>query len=69
NQATINFDADGNGSNEASTLSDDPSVPGGANPTVTVIGALVPVPATDRFGLLLLALLLAGVGVIGIRRR
>src|SRR6185369_6371615 len=33
NQGVINFDADGNGTNEASTVTDDPSVAGSANPT------------------------------------
>ncbi len=34
NQATIAYDADGNGSNEIDTLSDDPAVAGSYNPTV-----------------------------------
>jgi uncharacterized repeat protein (TIGR01451 family) len=33
NQGTISFDADGNGSNEATTLTDDPSVGGSSDPT------------------------------------
>ena len=33
NQGTINYDADGNGTNEASGLTDDPSVAGASNPT------------------------------------
>src|SRR6185369_5163245 len=33
NQGVINFDADGNGTNEASTLTDDPNVAGSLNPT------------------------------------
>lgn len=33
NQGTIAYDADGNGTNEASALTDDPSVAGGPNPT------------------------------------
>jgi uncharacterized repeat protein (TIGR01451 family) len=34
NQGTINYDADGNGTNEASRLTDDPAVPGTQDPTV-----------------------------------
>jgi uncharacterized repeat protein (TIGR01451 family) len=33
NQGTISYDADGNGTNEASTVTDDPSVAGNGNPT------------------------------------
>ncbi len=33
NQGTINYDADGNGTNEASRLTDDPSVGGASDPT------------------------------------
>jgi uncharacterized repeat protein (TIGR01451 family) len=36
-QGTVNYDADGNGSNEANRLSDDPGVSGTANPTVFVV--------------------------------
>ena len=37
NQATINYDADANGTNEASTTSDDPGVGGANNPTSFVV--------------------------------
>lgn len=33
NQGTVNFDADGNGTNESTALTDDPGVAGAANPT------------------------------------
>jgi uncharacterized repeat protein (TIGR01451 family) len=36
NQATINFDADGNGTNEATALTDDPGTPGLNDPTTFV---------------------------------
>ena len=39
NQGTAIFDADGNGSNEASVPTDDPGVTGAANPTVVTVGA------------------------------
>ena len=62
NQAELRFDANGNGSNEASALSDDPSQPGPADATVVGIAEVVQVPVLDRLGLVLMALLLAGIG-------
>ncbi|MBV9494812.1 MAG: M36 family metallopeptidase [Acidobacteria bacterium] len=38
NQGTVSYDADGNGSNEATLLTDDPSVTGATNPTVFAVG-------------------------------
>ena len=40
NQATVNYDADRNGSNEASRLSDDPGVGGATDPTVFTVIAI-----------------------------
>jgi uncharacterized repeat protein (TIGR01451 family) len=37
NQATVSYDADGNGTNEAATLTDDPDKPGANDPTSFVI--------------------------------
>jgi hypothetical protein len=37
NQGTANFDADGNGTNESSTLTDDPGVGGSSDPTSFVV--------------------------------
>jgi uncharacterized repeat protein (TIGR01451 family) len=39
NQGTINYDSEGNGTNETTTLTDDPGAPGSANPTAFVVGA------------------------------
>ncbi len=39
NQATIQYDADGNGTNEATAVTDDPSQSGGGQPTGFVVGA------------------------------
>ena len=39
NQGTVHYDADGNGTNEASALTDDPGQPGTANPTVLFVGS------------------------------
>ena len=37
NQGTVSFDADGNGTNEASGVTDDPGVAGAANPTILTV--------------------------------
>ncbi|QHV99013.1 putative Ig domain-containing protein [Spirosoma endbachense] len=41
NQATLSYDSDGNETNDASALTDDPSVGGAANPTSLVVGCPV----------------------------
>ncbi|MFY9821928.1 MAG: IPTL-CTERM sorting domain-containing protein, partial [Thermoanaerobaculia bacterium] len=71
NQGTIAYDADGNGTNEASAMTDDPSTVGGANPTSFVVqgGDVLPIPTLDTMGLALLALLLAIGGAALLRRR
>jgi uncharacterized repeat protein (TIGR01451 family) len=54
NQGTINYDADGNGTNEANVFTDDPGEPGPADPTVFVLGAsyyaLTPCRGADTRG-------------------
>jgi uncharacterized repeat protein (TIGR01451 family) len=73
NQGTISYDADGNGTNEASATTDDPSATGSGNPTTFVVapGAapLANIPTLDTVGLMLLALLLAMGGAVMLRRR
>src|SRR6185312_8954992 len=61
NQGTISYDADGNGTNEATAVTDDPSAAGTGNPTAFQVGAqsIAEVPTLDTLGLALLALLLA----------
>jgi len=55
NQGTVFFDGDGNGTNDASATTDDPGLPGNADGTgFIVLGTNVPVPALDRWALLLL---------------
>jgi hypothetical protein len=72
NQATINYDADGNGTNESTTVTDDPSQTGGGQATGFVVVAapadVAGVPALDGFGFAALAALLAAVGIIVVRR-
>jgi uncharacterized repeat protein (TIGR01451 family) len=59
NQGTIFFDADGNGTNESSRLTDDPALPGATDGTAFVVAAaaaVVAAPLLDGFGALWLAL-------------
>ncbi len=72
NQATFAYDADGNGTNESSGMTDDPAQAGAADPTsIQVAPGVVPpqVPTLDGTGLALLALLLAFGGAWAVRRR
>lgn len=71
NQATASYDADGNGSNESSAVSDDPSTGAAGDATLLVItqAAVVAIPALDGVGLSLLILLVAMAGVMVIGRR
>jgi uncharacterized repeat protein (TIGR01451 family) len=59
NQGTVS------GSNFASVLTDDPAQPGAAEPTVIVAGAPAPlaIPTLGEWGVMLLMVLLAGLGV------
>jgi uncharacterized repeat protein (TIGR01451 family) len=71
NQGTISYDADGNGTNEASAVTDDPSQAGSGNSTGFVVGAaagLSDIPALDGLGLAALAALLAAIGLVVARR-
>jgi uncharacterized repeat protein (TIGR01451 family) len=69
NQGTVFFDGDGNGSNESSGLTDDPGLPAGDDPTVIRGLAPADIPTLDGLGLAALAALLAGLGLLLLRRR
>jgi hypothetical protein len=72
NQASFAYDADGNGTNETSGVTDDPSAGGAADPTTFTVGGGIPappIPTLDGAGLALLALLLAVAGGWALRRR
>lgn len=71
NQATFFFDGDGNGTPEASGVSDDPGVGGAADPTEFEVGqeSVLEIPALGPAGLALLALLLAAAAAVLLRRR
>lgn len=65
NQGSFTFDANGDGTNEASGVTDDPGVGGAADPTsfAVLVGTERPIPTVSHFGLLLLALGLSAIGV------
>mgnify|MGYP003592129739 CR=1 FL=1 len=69
NQGTAYFDADGNGTNESSVLTDDPSVGGATDPTAFQASAEAPIPAASTLGLALLGLLTALGAVLLLRSR
>ncbi|MBK8741020.1 MAG: DUF11 domain-containing protein [Betaproteobacteria bacterium] len=69
NQGTINFDADGNGTNEASTVTDDPQQPGAADATIVFVARATQVPVLGAIGLVTLLTLLAGLAFVRLRRR
>jgi hypothetical protein len=71
NQGNINFDADGNGINEATALTDNPAVGGGNDQTcfVAVSGSAAEIPTLGELGLAALCLLLAGAAMLRLRRR
>jgi uncharacterized repeat protein (TIGR01451 family) len=66
NQATVSYDSDANGTNDASHLSDDPSTAAPGDPTsFQVVGS---VPALSQMMLFLLAAALAGMSLIVMRK-
>lgn len=69
NQGTINFDADGNGSNEAVTRTDDPAVGGSQDPTVFEVLSALPIPVNSPWALALLLLTVGGIAGFAMRRK
>ncbi len=72
NQATFSYDADGNGTNESTGTTDDPTAPGTDNPTSFTVAAATPiaqVPTLSGWGLALLGILLAAAAWTALRRR
>jgi uncharacterized repeat protein (TIGR01451 family) len=69
NQGTIFFDADGNGTNESSILTDDPSVGGASDPTTFRVAGIAQVPTLSPLSLAILALLLASGALLALARR
>ncbi|HET9212861.1 MAG TPA: IPTL-CTERM sorting domain-containing protein, partial [Thermoanaerobaculia bacterium] len=69
NQGTVFFDADGNGTNESSVLTDNPATTAPDDPTPFAVAAVAAVPTLSELGLALLALLLASGALVMMRRR
>jgi len=69
NQGNIFFDADGDGSNEALAVTDDPSVTGTDDQTVFLLGTILDVPTLGSVGLAVMTLLLTAVGLMLLIRR
>jgi uncharacterized repeat protein (TIGR01451 family) len=69
NQGSVFFDADGNGTNESSILTDDPATAAANDPTLLVVGAIAQIPTLSEVGLAALALLLASGALLMLRRR
>ena len=63
NQGLVSFDADGDGVNETNRLSDDPSLPGPADPCCFVVPTGIPVLSGPG-----LAILLVLLGLLAVRR-
>jgi len=61
NQATVSYDSDGNGTNDASRVSDDPSTAAQSDPTAFVVVGIV--PALSRMSMLLLAVALTALAL------
>ncbi|MDJ0837801.1 MAG: DUF11 domain-containing protein [Acidobacteriota bacterium] len=66
NQGIIRYDADGDGINESTTFTDDPSTGGSTDPVIIYV--IIPVPTLQTWGQILLVLSLI-VGALIIRRR
>ncbi|HSS50149.1 MAG TPA: hypothetical protein VLX28_14520 [Thermoanaerobaculia bacterium] len=70
NQGTFSYDSDGDGTNDATSLTDDPATPVPGDPTsVTVPQSVVETPTLSGIGLALLGLALAGAALLVLRRR
>jgi uncharacterized repeat protein (TIGR01451 family) len=72
NQGTVYFDADGNGDNESSAPTDDPALPGGADPTDFEVGlnpSVLEIPTLSPAGIAALAVVLAALSLLLLRRR
>jgi uncharacterized repeat protein (TIGR01451 family) len=77
NQGTISYDSDGNGTNDAAAVTDDPDDPGPDDPTVITIeeggdgggGSVLEIPTLSGAGLAAMMLLLAAAALVALRRR
>jgi uncharacterized repeat protein (TIGR01451 family) len=67
NQGTVNFDGDGNGTNESAAQTDDPNVAGAANPTDITVAAIGAIPALSPLALMLLCACMAAIAIMRVR--
>jgi len=67
NQGTVNFDADGDGTNDSSVVTDDPETSATGDPTAFATGA-ASIPALSPMALLFLSALLGGAALLALRR-
>lgn len=68
NQASFSYDANGDGVNESSGVSDDPGAAGSGDPTDIVLASVIDIPTLDVLGLALLSALLAVAAAWRLRR-
>jgi uncharacterized repeat protein (TIGR01451 family) len=71
NQGTTSTDSDGNGTNDAPGVTDDPGQGGDGDPTEFSVGDInvLEIPTVSEVGLLVLVVLLAGFAVVTLGRR
>ena len=65
NQGTVSYDADGNGTNETTIVTNDPSTIAGNDPTSFVAAAPVLVPTLSTWAMIILA---TGLAIVAVRR-
>jgi uncharacterized repeat protein (TIGR01451 family) len=69
NQGTVNFDSDGNATNDSTIQTDDPDVGGASDATLITVGSVLDIPTVGELGLLALLAALAAAGTLQLRRR
>jgi uncharacterized repeat protein (TIGR01451 family) len=70
NQGSISYDSNGDGTNDASNVTDDPGTAAAGDPTsLTVARVVAEVPTLSDFGLAALAMALAAAALLMVRRR
>jgi len=69
NQGSASFDSDGNGTNDTTVPTDDPTVGGATDPTSFVVGDVLSIPTLSEVGLVAMILLLASGALVLLRRR
>jgi len=71
NQGTCFYDSDGDDTNDATCVTDDPATPTPGDPTILSVagGAVCEIPTLSELGLALLCVALAGAALLLLRRR